>query len=229
MGAVISVLSFDHDMDVSDRNPNRLFVSGSVLAAAGKVVRSDDGGSSWTTIFTASDSFTEVEAVFLPYNGNDSDQIIIIGGELTTRDKADIKKTTNGGGSWTSIAPTFNHGSSDPDGLLNSGMITGNVSGGSLYFLGRLPGLGESGMHLFRSQDGGASWANQYDFATQQVASLGLFPGNDLQLLLITNLAVEGRLIQSVDGGLTWQDKTGDFSSVLPGAARTIVPVWTEP
>lgn len=89
-------------------------------------------------------------------------------------------------------------------------------------------GLDQS-VHIFRSYDGGATWPVNIDTDLRLIEALGRWPYDPERVFLLGHNGSTWRIYYSANGGVTLQDKTGNWAAEAGGAFTNgvmIVPVW---
>lgn len=146
-----------------------------------KILKSVDGGTNWTTLYTGT--------------GNQELLFIDSRGYIFNIDSYLLKRTVDGGANWTTV---FN---------LTTGSATiqpmafDEDSSGNLYF-----GVYQAanGAKIYKSTDGGANWTLVYNSATDQhVHLLQIDPYTDYIYAGIDS-SVTTKIIRSIDGGANW-------------------------
>ena len=171
---------------------NNTFVA--VAVSYGRMVRSTDGGVTWTAIPAGNNGST------FPGTGYADGQISSIGSNgngyfvAGSRGGA-MARSTDGGATWTAI-PAGNNGSTFSPG--NDSWINGIASNGSNIFLA---GGGVRGQ-IARSEDSGATWTEIHNTGLQlhQTIQDIAYGGNNT----FVAVAFHGGMARSTDGGATW-------------------------
>jgi hypothetical protein len=221
---------YDHWIDVSDRNPGTVFA----VTAGWAVHKSTNYGMTWTNLRSIGSIFNWSSQIFLPYEGNESDQIIIVvSNDGTGNTTGTVWKSTNGGSTWTDITPVGSDGKRYGGGGMQY-VMTGNLN--HLHLFGQLS-YTESVRTIanFFSSDGGNTWEERFVHVQSDYnyySGIGMWPYNSQELFMLTSDS--GGPIYSLDGGYTWNGKEGNIltlvggASILAGAGvpRIIVPVW---
>jgi len=152
------------------------------LVAAGRLFKTEDGGATW-------------RSVARPVASEPVDQVAIAPGRpatvYATSDGGGVFKTRDGGATWTSLPGS-------PSGWYFTLLTVDPANPGTLY---------ASSHGLYRSTDGGATWALLWDAADFDDAALAVAvdPRHPRRLYLS---ALSG-FFRSADGGATWTPVPG--------------------
>ncbi|MDK3162505.1 hypothetical protein QPK87_39070 [Kamptonema cortianum] len=160
------------------------------------VMRSTDGGATWTRVATNMGSSCVATIVFNPANPN---QVVAVTGRTSN---TGIYRSTDAGLTWTRVVSGGNWGG------LSLGMPDGT---GQRYLWAT--SAGNPGL-IYRSTDFGASWTSITSFSSVITGNQGTFdvaasksaPGTVYVLA-----PTPRKVIKSVDGGATWTDSTAGF------------------
>lgn len=177
--------------------------------AGGRVLRTSDGGQTWTTIgansiFTSANSYPNFVHFYSATEG-------IVGGEnLTANSGFEVYRTTDGGQSWTPVTtpPT------EDDEYLATGLPT--TKGNSIW-------LTTNDARVFRSSDRGQTWAVS-QISTSAIDPTGL-AFQDEQNGLVSFLNDDSpnhQLFRTTNGGQTWTPVS--YSGPLHGIGLATVP-----
>jgi photosystem II stability/assembly factor-like uncharacterized protein len=189
-------------------NPNLILLGGSDFGVAGfegTIWRSTDAGQSWTKVFESATGTTEkVTDLEIIEDGTDQNMVASwtslsgdnIGGAL---------RSTDNGGSWFDSStglPTFFRdprlcaSPTDPQSLLISAWLSFQSGG------------------LFRTTDGGATWASTGWIGNQTVGDVACHPLDD-QALFVTQLSGGDAVLRSQDGGATFAPFANGLENVV--------------
>lgn len=227
---------------VSQHNSNHIYASINLTAGDLPILRySLNGGASWSSITVNTAGFSSGHNspafVFLPYTGNDSDQIIYIYGAAP---KPNLAATLDGGATWFDVANAgivtyANQGIQNEEAVTESPI---GSAGTTVYWIGiSNPGGGGNGARILNIN----VIANTYSqiFYTANVYDnrgwgFGGWP-YDVNILrayfkaAASVGALDDKVVRSIDGGVTFVSAHGNLDSVsTPGTVVTyLVPVWT--
>ena len=167
-------------------NDRTLFAGGS-----SGVYRSTDGGITWTSVGLG----TEVISALAISPNFASDQTLFAG---TYAENGRVFLSTDGGSTWVDTGLVLNH--LDVRGLA----ISPNYANDRTIFVGTGRAWDWYGGGVYRSTDGGATWATANNGLTyQEVGALAISPNyNSDQTLFVTVWA--GGVYRSTDGGNSW-------------------------
>ena len=174
------------DIDFIDRQ------NGWVVGYDGTVMKTNDGGETWTGLRVDSGDFRDIQ--FL-----DSDR-----GWLAGRDGA-FYRTCDAGESWERII---------------SGGYPADEDFSNVYFQGESLGFVQGLLGVYRTEDGGEEWYNYWlPFVPYKGAWDMSFVNEKEGFLLGTQWMEEDPVLlySTTDGGLTWRGVFGARSSVLAG------------
>jgi hypothetical protein len=224
-------------IEASDHNVGVIFATGN----GNDTYKSSNHGATWTLAFNwvIDNTSWSSSQVFLPYDGNTSDQVILIaGGFGSPAEAAFIAKSTDGGATGVDISPVI---LGVPWGGGYNGShyaMTGNLT--NLYLLGYTGTTVDqtSVPKLFYSTDGGSTWAVQFTFTKLgdgvgdgAYGALGLWPYDSRMVFILSNDT--GGPLVSFDRGLTWNGRSGNMEALLgttielgAGYPVSMVPVW---
>ena len=193
-------------------------------AAQGGVWKTTDGGVNWTPLTDTQPSLAVGSIALDPQNHNTV--YVGTGEENNSGDSyygAGILKSTDGGMTWTQISGPFGGGS-------NGGARIGGIAvhpSNSPIVLAAVgccnPAL-TSG--VFRSADGGSTWAQTLNVSNNQVYNVIFDPTNGNNVYA----SVDGNgVYKSTDAGLTWAADNGSGSTSLPTAGTGRVALAIAP
>jgi photosystem II stability/assembly factor-like uncharacterized protein len=202
---------YESDLDTmrfSHNNPNLILLGGSDFGVAGfegTIWRSTDAGESWTKVYEFGD-FHRISDIEIVEDGTDQNMVASwssesgdnIGGAL---------RSTDGGGSWFDSssglpaffrAPRLCASPTTPQTLLVSAWLSFQSGG------------------LFRTTDGGMTWASTGFTGNQTLGDVACHPTDD-QTLFVTQLSGGDAVLRSQDGGAT-------FSPFANGLENAVAP-----
>lgn len=220
------------------------YVGGRSTASAVKagLEKSMDGGKSWVKKIPNND----IMDLHVPYPANPLGYNFLVA--LNGGTSKSIYRSEDGGDTIANVSPVYDGntwGVKRRGSNTQSYQITGPIDDYLSVFALLNPDEGdgsaaENETILFHSSDFGNTWTVRYIFTPAvsyaSVSSLFIHPRNVSWLYaLSTHLhpADEGTILYSPDKGLSWQDKTGDWSTAIRdipigGFTPTrILPVWT--
>ena len=180
--AVVLPGSFE-DIAVAAARPATVYTVG----GDGVVLRSDDGGETWSNPSgTVLDDFRPVAVASDPV----SERTVFLG------TRAGVFKTTDGGETWSSASKGLPNG-----GAANVTSLTTDPRHPGRLFAGIYPTGGTPG-GLYRSTDGGSTWALLITSGTEQgVSRPALGPEGSATIYV----AAAGALLRSDDAGGSWE------------------------
>jgi len=169
------------------------------------IYHSHDHGHTWSLLyrFAGTGASRPVYSISLPERGNAADQVILCSTVFGGAGPIDaLWRSLDGGSTFAVVGPAgyttnWNHFEADP-------------SNGRHYYA-----YTETGpdMRLHRSTDAGATWtALTLPGMLIQSGTGGHYPGSSIYFY--SGLRV------SVDGGVTWEDRTGNFWAIQQGGAQ---------
>jgi hypothetical protein len=172
-----------------------------------QLFKSTNKGASWVvTGAMAGSSSSESVVVHVPYKDNAAAQVVFIG--LSSGSWV----TTNGGSSFTALPAAT---------VAKGGLYTYTQDRQRVYHW-------RSNNTFWTSTNGGSSWTQQAASGIAgTVRAAGGFPNDPDRHYALTTSGI----FISMDGGATWQDKTGDWAhgfTITQYRGGTIVPLWTE-
>ena len=170
---------------------NKVHVSSNTVWAVekGAILRSSDNGNSWTNCIPTEYTNTPLQGVF-SINGN---IVWVSGGGTNDSDFATMLKTTNAGQSW--VRQTGG-------GITNANHFIGIFAANTQT----LWAVGGKGFLIYRSDDGGDSWA-------KQPSQGGLGDANEVYAVDTQTVwvACDNFIEWTHDGGSTWSNKTTTY------------------
>jgi len=193
--------------------------------AEGGVWKTADGGTTWTPLTDTQASLAVGSIVLDP--SNPSTVYVGTGEENFNGDAyygAGILKSTDGGSTWTQVAPPF-AGPIGSDSYFGGGAYIGALAvdpSNSQVILAADFEAGRSG--IYRSGDGGATWSQ---VLATGIATAALFDPSDGN----TAYAAIGGvgIFKSSDSGQTWTPDDGTSPSVLPASNLGRIEVAIDP
>lgn len=199
--------------------------------ALDRVWRSTNGGTSWTQMSVGATVGGQALDIHCPYNNNADSLILLL---TTVPGFAGVGNFSqisyDGGASWTTVS-----GGSGPHGNSNASFNrtpfqTFTEDRLQIYaFSSTEPPGSHDHKEFWVSTDGAATWSHRSTLANDSIAAGG-FPYNSGQFYVVTNSITTGFILVSIDGGVTWMDKTGDWSFGAtvesPNCGAVIVPNW---
>ena len=201
--------------------------SGLVVASYGgganvpKLSRSTDYGGSFTPATYTFNDFYAPTGVHVPYEGNEDEQIVFVLGGTASNKDAFLMKSTDGGDTWTDVAPTYEsnpHGGGYRAALLKNQLIDYTQNSQKMAAL-ITPSQDKVGrdQKVFVSDDGGDTWTYQSTVG-ERAYHIGGWPYDEN----IVYLSCEDHLYISDDRGLTWDaiQWTGYADGLV------FVPIW---
>jgi len=192
--------------------------------------KSTDGGTSFQRVLALpSTTYYQLHAIYSPPLGNDG-SILYVGGGSSSGATSFISRTVDGGLTWATISPVG--ADSAPRGPLRQYEIAGAAGSAShLYALvQRAQDVVNERKKLYYSSDGGASWSLRQDFAsrTDEVLGIGVNATDENRLYVLkdsSSAAATDLIFLSDDGGVTWQDRSGNWRAGV-GLWRNAIAVW---
>ncbi len=191
------------DVVRSHTNPDRLYAAlwcfdSTCPAGTGRVMRSEDGGVTWTPAATglplpASD--WSLNRMGLALSPNNDSRLVVAMNRPGSGPPVEVYTTANGGTSWTKLA--------DPEEYLGAqGWYDNTITikpGNDSFILG-------AGVYYVFSTDGGLTWSTRNPYQTSGLPHVDF---HDLQWQAGTLwTACDGGVWKSTDGGTSWTDVT---------------------
>lgn len=218
-------------LEVSQHNGDIVWVGSTDGSFDGKIYKSTNGASSFS--IWRDTGLQIVEDIHVPYEGNDSDNIVFVRATDNNATSKSLQRTINDGGGWTDITPT------------NFATIQGSVANGGhrlaihTYTQNNLTVFASNGQEVFYSPDGGDSFTQSVDlfsFSSFNYQGFGGFPFNEDMIEAVacntSGVDTSHLIVATLDLGASWEDKTGDWISAIGSMATTfvignnIVPIW---
>lgn len=187
-----------------------------------RVYRSTDGGTTWTlqvlNLPTDTDAGGSIKDMHVPYNDNDNSDIVLICCTEFAGSNG-LARSEDGGVTWNVVGAGYGLSGA----FKRTPFQTFTEDRTQLY----APANDE----FYLSVDDGATF-NLQSTLPSAITAAGGFPYNNQQFYLVSS----GQILVSIDSGVTWIDKTGDwaFGFLLPlgdtggGIGLTVVPCWLE-
>ena len=202
---------YESDLDAmrfSLNNANLILLGGADFGVAGfegTIWRSTDAGQSWTKVFeSATGTIERVTDLEIIEDGSDQNVVAAWNSESGDNIGGALRSTDNGA-SWFDSStglPAFFRGPrlcaspSDPQTLLISAWLSFQSGG------------------LFRTTDGGISWASTGWTGNQTVGDVACHPIDD-QMLFVTQLSGGDAVLRSQDGGATFAPFANGLENVV--------------
>jgi hypothetical protein len=175
------------DAMIDHSNSNILYTTNNSSSGNGKLMKSTNGGTSFTEITPGGVSGYWVT----PLAMNPSNASIIYGGY------SDVMKSTNGGSSWT-----------------NTGVNGGTCMAIGTSYTGRIYAISITGNTLYRSDNSASSW-NTLTGPASNMTYIAVDPGNSLNIFVtIGGYSAANKVFESTDGGVNWTNRTGNLPNV---------------
>jgi photosystem II stability/assembly factor-like uncharacterized protein len=210
---ILSLAVHEHDLVVFPGNPNIVLAAAS--GPGGGILRSEDGGNTWSFLANSQFDLAEFGALVVDPNVANAQTlyVAISGGSANFISGSGLYKSSDGGATWSDAGSVvFSGFVSDLLEIQESGQTV-------LYVADTGNGQGGSG-GIYRSDDGGASWqatnlaANPNGFESMRLAG-STMPTEKIYTSIIDNSSshVVSRFVTSNKGGnwspLTWPDAPG--------------------
>jgi PKD domain len=207
---ILSLAVHEHDLVVFPGNPNIVLAAAS--GPGGGIMRSDDGGNSWTYLGNSRFDLAEFGAIVIDPNVANAQTlyVAISGGVTDPVSVSGLYKSINGGAAWTEIGGgTFSGSVGDLLEIQESGKTV-------LYAADTGNGQTNSG-GVYRSDDGGASW-HTTNFPTSVTGYPDIrlagstMPTERIYASAIDSTGVDNRYSWDTVGSwtpLTWPDAPG--------------------
>lgn len=176
-------------------NPNVVYVT----STAGDVLRTMDGGRTWSSLYRADD-----KVVAFAVSNADS-RVLLVG----TR-RHGLIRSVDGGATWTEMEDELNDKYKDADQVF---AFTQTVDGDALYM--------SSAYGILASKDSGATWKGLSLIPASgevDITALGVDPNNGDSLYFGTT----NTLYHSIDGGANWT--TSELPSTRAASAISVDP-----
>jgi hypothetical protein len=216
-------------LEVGQHNANVIFrAAPSSAGNEARLFRSINGNASYSQILGG---FVHIWDIHSPYNDNPNDDIIYVVG-MVSNDTSGYRvyKTINGGSNWTDITP--------------SGYVPNGYGGKRFvihsYTQDRNIMFVTNGNDFWTSTDGGDNWTQQTDANSVSgepngYRAFGGFPynGGRIQCGVQIPNGTAGLLMLSLDNGVTWQNRQGNwttgvgsYGSTVGTGVKIVVPLW---
>ncbi|MBI1325855.1 hypothetical protein GC170_22065 [bacterium] len=228
---------------VSAANADKVFAVGQGTSNQGRVMVSDNGGTSWTTSLLTPPSATG-GTVFNRIDAVSATTAYFVGQYLqNTTDNAVIYKTTNGGSTWTAQNTTsgvgyaidaVNANVAYAGGTLGLNGWVRETTNGSTWAANNFSGTqvraiaawdenliyaAGTSSSVKKSTDGGTTWSSVVAGTSAQFNDIAFLDQD--RLLLVSQFGSVRRIL---DGGASWQDVTPAGYSSYIFTAVTVVP-----
>jgi len=209
------------DIEMDRSNTQTIYVG----AASGGVFKSNDGGTSWTSIFDAQPSLSIGDIALAPSDPN----IIYVGtgepncgGGSVTYDGAGVFKSIDSGATWSYVGL---------DSMRNTGRIAIDPQNPDRVFVATMGDLFSNGNHrgVYRTTDGGQTW-EQVLFVSDSTGAIDLAVNPDHPDTLYACMwervrrftyehygGVTCGMYRSYDGGDTWTELTNGLPTTSVG------------
>jgi photosystem II stability/assembly factor-like uncharacterized protein len=200
---------FESDLNTmrfSLNNADLILLGGSDFGVAGSeatIWRSTDAGQGWNKVYEVgeSDKVTDLEII---EDGTDQNMVAAwtslngdnIGGAL---------RSTDNGASWFDSSPGLPVFLRDP-------RLCGSPADPQILFMSAWLSFQSAG--LFRTTDGGATWASTGWTGNQTVGDVACHPVDD-QMLFVTQLSGGDAVLRSMDGGATFSPFSNGLENVV--------------
>jgi photosystem II stability/assembly factor-like uncharacterized protein len=148
------------------------------IAGAGSIIRTVDGGISWNLMYNNS-------TIYINSIDFTSDTTGYVSAFDYTTSQGLILKTTNAGGSWSSMSNSFS---------------------GKIKFINPDTGFVFGGKNIYKTNNGGSSWTLKYlsPPSFMEITDIS-FPVADTGYAVATNYGQPATLLITTDGGNTWK------------------------
>jgi len=209
-------------------NGDLLYVGVTLAAVNSEIVlRSTDGGNTFVAARSlAINGGAEPQRIHVPENPSAADQLVWVMGGRNSVEDAYIACSSNAGVSWATKTPAFIHGYGDGGGasieVCNILSYYGDKDDIMATVVRSTWKRGKEATHLIKSVDGGSSWSLVKTFVhagysspgVDRVSSLRRHPFDPNKLYAMGN-SKDGYIMYSADGGVTWQEKLGNWFGVF--------------
>ncbi|MGH2620385.1 MAG: RHS repeat-associated core domain-containing protein [Anaerolineales bacterium] len=191
--------------ELSDQDVGRLWVS---VMQTGRILVSNDGGDSFGLLKNFG-SFWNPYDIYSPPANNPTDQVMFT--VVDNPNNPDLLRSSDGGVTWSVVTyPGIYPGRLDN--------MVGTFAGDRQQAFYTRGGMCDN-WWFQHSADGGVTWANRF-FISSSLSAAWMWPNDSNRLLTARggiNLGPNQTLnaMYSSDGGFSWQDKTGDWSSTI--------------
>lgn len=175
-------------------------VNDQILVAVGAdslIMRSGDGGATWTKQKYSPGGLSQLNAVDV--DPTDGRVAVAVGGNGDTASAALIRRTTNGGASWTTIAPPTS------EALFDVAFASSTV----------VWAVGESGT-ILRSANAGVTWTTQTSPTGLRLD--GIAARNEVELWAVGE---QGTVLSTTNGGTSWVVRPAGTTSWLQDVVVT--------
>ena len=194
---------------VADYNlPGRLYVG------FGNMVRSNDGGFSWTSLGTFPNSTTSNEVSAIAVANSNSN--VLYAAKRVRHEygiPGSVYRSSNGGTTWTDITSTL------PDSLYFTSIEASETDANTAYIT--MAGF-EAGLKVFKTTDGGNTWQNiSYNLPNLPVNCIKYVPNSGGLLVAATDIGIY--TIQS--NSTTWTSQSTGLPNVIVSDIEFNVPL----
>ncbi len=236
-GDQIWVGGSSHGFWVSQHDINRVYISFGHVSDNMGILYSLNGGLSWSNKNTGivSSAWSHGGALFIPYQNNSDDNLIFIMGDPAGGSgQASFGKTTTGvAGTWTSLSSQMISdigvcvGSPYIDGITESPSVIG---GTGIIFMGRRQTAISDTYVVSYNGSNFTLLASVSSIAYYDGYGLGGWPANNTQLQVNNAGFGAGGVGRSLDGGVTWINRTGNLATIgVTTNVKFLVPIWSMP
>lgn len=190
--------------ELSDHDVNRLWVGVGAPGGKSRILVSNDGGQTFSALHEF-DTFWNPYDIYVPAEGNPDDQLI-----FAVVDAGGLNRSTDGGHNWEA---TTLEGA--PPAPLNRVVGGYRSESGQLFYVRAACGGPWAFVH---STDGGSTWESRFT-SPEWMSAVWADPQTGYLITAQSDRTTSGAANPvawlSQDGGYTWQDKTGDWYSVM--------------
>jgi len=196
---------------LSPNDPDNIYIG-----VATGILRSLNGGASFSQVYTNSGEFYGPHQIVVPANDNATDSLVYWSGGSSSEVEAYYRKTTNGFSSTADISYVDPHAYSDGGGgrASNVGMLVVNPDDKLDIFgfaIRSVDKRTDEPAHAVMSDDGGVTWDLAHDFTSASGVQL-VWGWPETRAYATGGNSTDGYILTSTDGGSTWVDKTGNWT-----------------